>query len=553
MLRKICTPMFLFVICVTILTACGRGNAPEAPVFDLDHLGDLSAGVHHVELGWTGLDFNVEGQVTLSFWGAGPLEELIFVHDVGNTTLELEERALMTRHTASVMAAARLFNVYFPNVAINVQSGSHPWMAIDTHNFYHEHGFRIDTWMSDNLEMEIRHGVIMDLSLFSDDPVLDFINPTILRMFTHLDRLWALPLLTVPLGVFVNYSLADSMGIDVPPIDWTMEEFVSFVAHSERDVFYGTHRIPWRIMDTMTQDFHYQILFRQPGEPFVRMDTPAIRAVNAMVPQIVNHTVSANIEAGNISAPFLAQFDIGEPAYVGWSMFARGALLALYNWYDAMSFAGVDGHINRVQVPEWDYFPRPSTQWVGNQVGTRIDVMPIRNVTMDDGDPQLNWDEYNQLRLIWEFLRFFTIDLRSWQARSDMLWGPLQQSAKTESFPYTVGQLYYDMLDIHFQASERRMFADARQFPAYHYVMQLWEEGAVWGLWRTFSPWNMSEWNRRNYTSVGVPYISPEWYGRLLTYLPAWDEIINERFQEFQYEMMEATLRFHPPQRRLSQ
>jgi len=569
MLKNCFIPICLLAIYVTILTACGRGNAPEAPIFDLEHLGDLSAGVNHVELGWTGLDFNHEGQVTLAFWGLGSPGELIYVRDLGNTNPGREDRALMTRNTASVMAAARLFNAYFPNVTINAQSSEFSNNSIVPHAreaFHQEHGYHIDTWMTTNLVNEILSGNIMDLSLFADDPVLDLMNPTIMRMFMHLDRLWALPMLTSPSGVFVNYSLADNLGIDVPPIDWTMEEFVSFVAHSERDVFYGIFGVPWTIMNTMTQDFYYQMLFRQPDEPFVRIDTPAMRAVNAMVPQIVHHTVLGNIQTRNISAPFLDQYgismlssaDIGWSAtiptrFMGWSMFAQGVILAHHDQDRKMSVAGAQGNANRVQALEWDYFPRPSTQWVGNHVGTMIDVMPIRNVAMDDGDPLLNWDEYNQLRLIWEFLRFYTIDLRSWQARSDMLWGPYNQSAKTESLPFTVGQLFYDMLDIHLQAPERHIFADVRQFPAYHYVMQLWEEGAVWGLWHTvYLRSSMIQWDAR--FEVGrVNYTSPEWYERLLTHLPAWDVVINENNQGIQDLMMERIQRFNPPQRRLSQ
>jgi len=559
-MKKYSKAMLIVVLypLIWVLSACGVANTPYVPVFDLDHLGDLSAGVHHIEIGWTGLDFNHEGQVTLGFWGLGPPGYINYVRDVGRASSDVAEQALMTRHTAAVMAAAQVFNEHFPNVTINALSAEFAGSSTSSNarqHFYQQHGYHMDTWMTSSIVSEILAGSIIDLSIFSDDPVLDLLNPTIMRMFTHADRLWALPTLTIPWGIFVNYSLAESQDIYVPPINWTMEEFVAFVSHSSRDEFYGTPGVPWPIMDTMTQDFHYQLLFRQLGEPFVRMDTPAMRAVNAMAPQIMPHSVSTNRVLGNISASFLERY--GNNA---WQMFTQGALLTFYAnpWF--MSFAGVEGDPGRVQVSEWDYFPRPSTQWVGNHVGTAIDVMPIRNIAMDDGNPQLNTQEYDQLRLVWEFLRFYTVDLRSWQARSDMLWGPHNQSAKTESLPYTIGQLYYDMLDIHFQAPERRMFADVRQFPAYHFIMQLWEEGAIWGLWHTASPLFTPagrpiahEWNMRwSQEFIGVAETSPIWHDRLLDRLPTWDVMMNERWEELDYDILEATLRFQPMRQRLS-
>jgi len=535
---------------VVVLSACRQ--EPEARVFEgVDP--ELLAGGHQAELGWTGLDQNFAGQLTLSFWGLGPGQ---FRADVGRTYYDPME---MTRHGSAVMAAGRIFNAHFPYITLNVQN----WGATSTAertSFYHEHGFHVDAWMSNALVTEIIGGHVADLTLFDDDPVLDLANPIIMRMITHLDRLWAVPVLAIPFGTFVNRTLAENQNLDTPPEDWTMDEFINFVSNSRRDEFYGINSVPWSFMNTMTQDFHYQLLFRQPNEPFVRVNTPAMRAVHQMVPRIINHTLEFNRDAGHVAQSFMDQFSSSP-----WLMFAQGGLLAFYGQPWTMSYATLETSDSRVQVLDWDYFPRPSTDWVGNHVTTTMDIMPIRNFAMDDGDPSLSMEEYNNLRMAWEFLRFYTFDLRSWQARSDMIWGTdMNQSAKTESLPYTIGQLYYDMIDIHFQAPERQVLADARQFPGYHYILQLWEEGAIWGLWHNNFPFSMNweggsrsiifEWNNRmNVTGVGVNASEPSWYDQFVAHLPFWEPTFNERWAERYGEIEEALHRFYAPQRRPSQ
>jgi len=551
-MKKIYTGLMLLLLStvVLILAGCTGTSGPGIIEFDPE---DFYAGTggQSIELGWTGLDRNFEAELTLGFWGMGP--HTLF-RDVGRVD---HDPADMARNTSAAMAVARMFNHVFPYVTVNAWNGI--W-GIDTrHSFYLEHGQRVDAFMTPNLVADIVGGHIADLTLFADDPALDLINPTVMQMMSHHGRLWAIPTLLLPHGMFINRELAENQNLDVPPEDWTMDEFIDFVANSRADEFYGIAGIPWPIMNTMTQDIHYQLLFRNPGEPFVRMDTPAVREVLRIAPRVMHHSVNTNRSQGNLSQAFRDQFNDSN-----WDMFARGALLVFYAQPYRMAYAGSPVHTSRVQVNDWDLYPRPATEWVGNHVGTVIDPFPIRNFAMDDGDPFLSMDEYNMLRMAWEMVRFYALDLRSWQARSDMLWGPQQASAKLESFPFTVGQLYYDMMDVYFQAEERQIFADSRRFPGFHYIMQLWEQGHFWGLWGNAFPFTMNweggtraimhEWNyRHSATWVGVGETDPSWYDQVLAHLPGWDRDFNDRFQERFDDIYEAMLRFYFPQRRLSQ
>jgi len=549
-MRKFYTALLILVLSLSALalTACRGDDGPGDWIPDLPDDILISQGV---DFGWTGVDMQMEAEITLGFWGLGPTG---LFRDIGNVAHDPVD---MSRNGAAAMAVARIFNQAFPNAVINVQNNGVGDPA-GRNNFYIEHGMHVDAFMTSNLVNDIVGGHIADLTLFSDDPVLNYINPTVLRMMSHHDRLWAIPTLLMPIGLFVNRTLAENQNLDMPSEDWTMNEFIDFVSNSRADEFYGILGIPWPLMDTMTPDIHHQLLFREQGEPFVRMDTPAVREVLRMAPRIMHHSFHTNNHAGNISQAFHDQFG-------GiWNQFAQGAMLVFYAEPWRMAYAGSPVAAGRVQVPDWDYFPRPSTEWVENHVGTLIDPFPIRNFAMDDGDPILNWDQYNMLRLTWELVRFYALDLRSWQARSDMLWGPQQMSSKLESFPFTVGRLYYDMMDVYFQAEERQIFADARQFPGFHYIMQLWEQGNMWGLSGNAFPFTMNweggtraimhEWNIRwSADAVGVHETDPSWYDQVLAHLPGWDREFNDRFQERFDDIQEAMVRFYFPQRRLSQ
>jgi hypothetical protein len=220
-------------------------------------------------------------------------------------------------------------------------------------------------------------------------------------------------------------------------------------------------------------------------------------------------------------------------------------------------------------VPDWDYFPRPSTDWVGNHVGTNIVPMAIRNMaTFVDGLPIFGMDEYNQLRLAYEFLRFYTLDIRCWRAVSEFTWGPESHSALDYSFPFVQGQLYRDKLDIYFDAVQRSAFADVHAFPGFNYIMSLWQEGHHWGLWINTFPLFLTEggasrridreWQERGGTtttrgSVGASFVDPNWLAQMQVHLPLWDELFNERWGRRFDEILHSIELYQAPWTHLEQ
>ena len=425
-----------------------------------------------------------------------------------------------------------------------------------------------DIFMVTNLAEEILAGNVASLDIFSDDPVFDLYNQTLMQMMTFHDRIFGVPAHTFPSGVFVNYTLARANDIKIPPVDWTTEQFIDFVSHHEPHQWYGSWMVPLGLFERGTLDFDYQLLWREENESFVRMDTPAMRQIQHLAMQMAGHTFITNHDQGRTSHEFFLQHvAIDWAAGDGgmWRAFSSGVLLAfpLPNAaFLQISPFGSPRHPSRPQMAEWDYLPRPSTEWIGNHIGTEMIPFAIRNYAMDDDDPALSPEEYTRLKIAWEFLRFFTTDIRAWQAMSAFEYGPYRLSA-LDSFPFVSGQLFYDKMDILLETESWQIFQNQSNFPGFHYVVQLWEQGQNFGLSRNAFPMTANrevdqaivqtyiplEWTLRlrGDTQVGVPITHPEWADRMNNdMLPEWDRRFNQRWQERFDELYTVIQRYYP-------
>ena len=59
--------------------------------------------------------------------------------------------------------------------------------------------------------------------------------------------------------------------------------------------------------------------------------------------------------------------------------------------------------MSNIQSGDWDIYPRPSTDYRGNNVGIVIDPMALHNYAMDDGDPALSDEEKAKMDLAYAF------------------------------------------------------------------------------------------------------------------------------------------------------
>jgi len=310
-------------------------------------------------------------------------------------------------------------------------------------------------------------------------------------------------------------------------------------------------------MNTGTRDIHWQLTNRNPGEPFVNIDTEANRALTRDVARIVPHAMWNQRNAGNITDEFM-----DANGWWSWFFFTRGSTLTLNVNPYMMGYAAIEGGNMEVHSPDWDIFPRPSTAYVDNHIGVVLDPMAIHNYAVGAGE--MTEEQMQQLRLAWEFVVFLTGSTRSWEVRSEQLWveaGGAERTALNPSMSFVTGQAFYDQMEIWGRDPARTRFMDASLMPGWQRVMELWEEGAMWEVSDKAFPWTHEfeggrraiwhEWASRQTTdTTGAAEHEPQWVDLAISLMPEWDRVINERWQQAFDDLSEAIARFYPVQPR---
>ena len=533
-----------------VLAACGGGGGGAAA--------DPIALVGTDEIFRIPLD--TEGEITIMMWsGSGT-----FIEDAGRRNITPDE--LFAQNDAAMVASARAFNQIFPNIQINVyarEGGPNAnYISWDQYrqNFQMEFGHYPDIFAVYNLVDDVMRGLVADLSIFHDDPMMQAFNPAVMELMNIGGRQFGIPQYLLPWGVFVNRSLAEARNLDMPSPQWTFDEYMRFVNNHSPGDFYGAMGAPRLFIDSGTRDFHYQIMNRQEGEPFVNLNSDAVRGMLARMPETVQHTVWTRNALGLIDPEFM-------DAHWWWGhrFFQQGRLLVNPGDPWMMGDLAQPGTDGTATMADWDIFPRPATAYVGNHVGIVLDPFAIYNFAMLDGDPLLNEYEYHRLSIAWTFAKFMTGDTRAWEARSTQLYSPGdggQRIAANDSFPFVMGQAFDDQMELWY-AGGRSRFADPHLMPGFHYMLELWQDGAFTPFSDKAVPWRHEfdgvvrliayEWNHIYADRVaGVTDMDPAWLDMVLSRLPDWNNDINARFADAFVELYAAIEQFYPEQTRPS-
>jgi len=366
-------------------------------------------------------------------------------------------------------------------------------------------------------------------------------------------RLFGLPQWMVPGGIWVNRALANEHNIDVPPINWTWDQYVNFVSNSQHEVFLGGLGIPWNVMNSATPGFHYQLFNRNPGEPFVNLNTEATRQMVRDAALFVPHTWWPQRNQGFISDEWAA------PHGWVWTLFRDGFMLTNpVHPYMISSAAEPAGSAAAVNSTDWDIFPRPATNYLPNHVGISIDPIALRNFAGADG--VLTPESWLQKQIAWEFATFWLVNNASWSARANQVYHASDgtpRHALNPSFSFATGSAFD--VHMHYWASvpQRQRFLDANLMPGWQEVMRLWNEGYIWEVVPTVFPWTHEfegasrtiafEWLNRHTAGVaGAPEHYPEWGDLVISLIPEWDIAINQRWAESFVRLYEAIARFYP-------
>jgi len=190
-----------------------------------------------------------------------------------------------------------------------------------------------------------------------------------------------------------------------------------------------------------------------------------------------------------------------------------------------------------------------------------MDIIAMRNFAMDDGDPALSEEEYQQMRLAWEFLVFAITDSRSLEARVNHEFvfnvDGDTRSSKDHSLPLVTGELFDEQMEIIFQTPGFAILADAEEFPGFHLCIELFRDGYIFGTQFRDIPGTHEfegslrsiiwEWNNMmNGNALGIYATEPGWLDALYAHLPEWNETFNQRFEDRLAQLSEDIERFYP-------
>ncbi|ONI39505.1 hypothetical protein AN639_01545 [Candidatus Epulonipiscium fishelsonii] len=483
---------------------------------------------------------DIEGEIDIMAWSGDGL----YHEDLGNKDWAPED--ISTYNVAAVYAMAKEFNKMYPNVKVNLYAkvgdpnGNGITWQQEMENFKAAQGKYPDLYASTDLAGDVSKGLVADLSVYEDDPLYQTFNPAVMNMMNYYGFQGGLPQYLLPQGVYVNKELADQNNIDIPPINWTIDEYTDFVTQGDNDEFYGAMDAPMSFINSGTKDTTYRLATGTTEEERrIDLTTEAISEMIEYIPEWSKSAVWAAWDDGEF--PEEKMIELG---WWGYNFFANNVLLSYDGDPWMIGAAGQPaGSVGGVQSNDWDIYPRPSTPYQPNTVGIVIDPIAIHNYAMDDGDPAWSTSEKTQLDVAYAFARYWAGDTSAMQARADQMFveNGVLKSALNDSFPLVVGEEFDKQMDIWLSIENHQRYQDAEAMPGFQEVLKIWEDGQFWEISDkthiSFIEQDgqqipcMNEWNGAvNPAIVGFKKTDPGWLDNTKAKLSDWTETINERF-----------------------
>lgn len=504
---------------------------------------------------YRGLDANVAGEITIMLWSG----DGTFMEDIGRRQFAPED--LRGQNNAAAVAVARAFNALYPNVKINVfaKSGGPndngvSWQQ-ELENFRAEHGRYPDIFASTDLIGDITRGLVADLSKFSNDPLYQSFNPSVMNMMNYYGFQGGIPQFLLPWGVFVNRALAEDNNLDVPNPNWTIEEYTRFVNSADGVNFWGSMDTEFDFIRTGTTVFEQMMSQYSGTGDFVNVNSSEVRTLIDFIPRWARSAVWPQFDLGLIPVEVM-----NENWWWSHRFFTQNRLLTNGNdpWMMGDCAHPDPNHWAVCLSSDWDIYPRPSTPFQPNTVGVVIDPLAVFNFCMADGNPECNEQESAQTKLAYTFAAFWAGDTRAWQARLDQqfLDGETLRTSLNNSFPLVTGPEFNKQMNIWFQAPNHQRFRDANRMPGFHEVIRIWEAGQFWAVSDKAYPWTYNfegasrpilfEWlNIWNPDVAGARRTDANWSDNVKARLSDWNTSFNQRFSEARLSLRASLIQFY--------
>lgn len=501
------------------------------------------------------LDGEVTGVIDLMLWsGSGTYYE-----DLGNLSLDKDD--LIAQNDAAAYYVAKEFKKLYPNVQINVLATQGDPNANETSwaqklaKYEADHGAYPGVFATTDLPGNVENGIVADLTRFETDPLYLSMNQSVMQMMNYYGFQAGLPQYVLPWGIYVNRELAEAQNLDVPDPDWDIDEYTRFISNSEDETYYGSMDTPLRIIETGTNNIVKSLFDYDGGDQYVDFNSDEVKDLVEYLKEWNDDSVwGANPEG---------MFE--SYGYWPYTFFQEGKVLTLEGdpWMMGDCATpiedGEEAWWAACKSTDWDYYPRPSTDYVDNTVGIVLDPMAVYNYCLDDGDIACTEEEELRIKIAYTFASFWIADSRSWDARAvgefkDVDHG-VYSSSLNDSFPVTTGDMFDEQMEIWYTPAKHQRFKDISLMPGFQEVVRIYEEGQFWDISDKAYPYyyntqdgtrqeNMYEWRQYWNPDVngGFEKDDADFINKLKGKLPEWNEQANLHFKE-SYESLQTGLK----------
>lgn len=508
----------------------------------------------------TGLDTNVEAEIDIVLWsGDGST-----LYDMGHQNYTPDD--LLAQNNAAAYAVSKAFNEIYPNVKINgyFKSGDPGGLWNQVLETYRDDNGRFPAlWASVDLSGDVSKGIVADISRFEDDPLYQQLNPSIMAMMNYYGFQAGLPQYILPWGVYVNKSLADENGIEVPNYDWDIDEYTDFTSNYSNDPdnqYYGAMDTPLAFINTGTTTIRQQMLNYTSGASVLNINSDEVRSLISYIHEWETSTMYGNLDKETLE---LGENAATGPVHTLWStggswdyhLFRQGKLLTLEaqpwmmgdcaetnpNWWAVCN------------IDDWDIYPRPATDYQDATIGLVLDPMAVYNYCLEDGDLACTAEEELMIQVAYTFAIFWCADSRSFAARAAQTFYDAgsdgYSSALNDSVPIVTGPMFDAQMEHWYTPTKHQRFGavnedDEYLMPGFQEVLRIYKEGLFWDVSDKAFPWFYSsegsrqdiqyEWQNYWNSDINGGKIKSDtdFESSLLSLLPTWNTLINERYEQ---------------------
>jgi hypothetical protein len=497
------------------------------------------------------LDPEVEGRVT--FFGFNG--ERILYEDIGHAPFDADH--MFDSKLAELVAVARLFNARYPNVKINYYAitgepneGEISYQQ-ERENFRNEYGFYPDAWVVQDLTTDVKNGTAADLSRFAGEAMYDSFNKTLMDMANYDGVQAGLPSYITPWVFPINISLAEKNNIEVPPVNWTFDEYVDFVSQADMTAFFGDIDAHSRMITAAAGTIARQ--FTLNGR--IDFNTDEVKRMIDLLAKAAEYAVWSNYP-GKVTDSIMNR-------YWWWDgmFFCKNALL-LDNWGSwLLSFFADPTSQYHMMADRWDVYPFPkANRGDDNNLLLVYDPIVIRNYAMDGADTALN---DTRLAVTYAFISMFLADSEAIAARAAAQYTDVNidtgktklMTAVFDSLPVVSGAAFEAQMEIWYASPSHASMKDAAAMPGWHEVMRIYNAGEFacidgrTSLIRYFENGEnksaFEEWDDLANAIEGVAMIDPGWADQIKSKLGEWTALTNERLEKAELEMKDALARYY--------